>query len=258
MANKNNYMCNAKTDVHDEFYTQYETIETELKYYTSAFKDKIVYCNCDDYRISNFVKFFKNKDNFLKFGIKQFVATGYNKDGHGTYCTQFISERNVLVFHCGNLTGDGSFDSPECLDIFNKADIIITNPPFSRFKDIIQLMFDSNKQFMLIGNQNALTLKNVFPKIIEGKVWWSKGESLHAGIGYFINGGNYENISESDDKDFIRISQMRWWTNIKMTEPCPELTWNLTKTLADGEYLKYDNLEQATENIKKYLYDYAE
>lgn len=96
---------------------------------------------------------------------------------------------------------------------------------------------------MLIGNQNALTLKNVFPKIIEGKVWWSKGESLHAGIGYFINGGNYENNSESGDKEFIRISQMRWWTNIEMTEPCPELVWNLTKTLANGEYLKYDNFD---------------
>lgn len=242
MANKNNYMCNAKSEVHDEFYTQYETIETELQYYKSALKNKIVYCNCDDYRISNFVKYFKN--NFNKLGLKQFVATGYNKDGHGTYYMQYIGVNGSLVFQCGQLEGNGSFDSPECLNIFNTADIIITNPPFSRFKDIIQLLFDNNKQFLLIGNQNALTLKNVFPKIIEGKVWWSKGESLHGGIGYFINGGNYINTSESEDKQFIRISQMRWWTNIEMTEYCPhKLEWKLTKTLADGDYIKYDNFD---------------
>ena len=169
----------------DEFYTRLEDIEKELAYYVDYFKGKTVYCNCDDPCRSNFVRFFV--ENFRKFQLSALIATGFSKDGTGIlfqmdYSNQvhsiLKSKKNIRC-----LKGDGDFRSRECLELLKQADIICTNPPFSLSTSLLQLCFEYQKDFLVIGNQTLLTTKTGFP--------WIRDERLYLGYTrpkYFING----------------------------------------------------------------------
>ena len=170
---KNANLHTAKKEKNDEFYTLYEDIEKEMINYRNQFKDKVVYCNCDDYKISNFVKYFKN--NFHEFGLKELIATSYNPDGNGTYYSY-----NGALGYPDELEYNGDFRSLECLGIMLRADIIITNPPFSLFREYIDMIMKWNKQFIILGNMNAITYKEIYPLIKDNKIWW--GVSLNAVI----------------------------------------------------------------------------
>ena len=157
---KNDNLRAAKKAKNDEFYTQMKDIESELQHYIEHFKDKIIYCNCDT-PVSNFYKFFR--DNFEQLGIKKVVATGL-----GGYYADYdgVNERKVKI-----KDWDGDFRSELAVDILQKADIIITNPPFSLFREYIDLLVRYDKKFLIIGNQNAVSYKNVFPLFKDGKLW---------------------------------------------------------------------------------------
>ena len=170
----------AKKRKKDEFYTQLIDIENELKHYKAHFKDKVVLCNCDDPRKSNFFKYFA--DNFEKLGLKRLIATCYKSQDVDLF-SQGDCERAICQIYEGDkngnmvvdddevcvkeLKGDGDFRSAECIEILKQADIVVTNPPFSLFREYIAQLVKYDKKFLIIGNQNAIKYKEVFPLFME-------------------------------------------------------------------------------------------
>lgn len=203
MARKatNELLQKAKKQKNDEFYTQLADIESELQHYKSHFKDKVVYCNCDDPRISNFFRYFVS--HFKEMGIKKIIAACYkeqnmdlfntreNKHGFffeytGTELTDNDPKKaNVVYFK-----GDGDFRSPESIALLKQSDIVVTNPPFSLFRDYVTQLIRYDKQFLIIGNINAITYKEIFKLIQNNKVWL--GVNLGRGISGFIVPEHYE------------------------------------------------------------------
>lgn len=195
MANKNTNLHRAKRCKDDEFYTTYETIENELVHYTEQFKNKTVLCNCDNPFTSNFPKFFLQ--NFNVLGLKRLICTSFspyasvqpslfesfndnNSKGYildiskiskSDFTSETISDF-LLSTHCvKELNGNGDFRSLECIDYLKESDIVVTNPPFSLFKEMVSEIMKYNKKFLIIGNQNALTYKEIFPLIQNNLVW---------------------------------------------------------------------------------------
>lgn len=164
----------AKDSKKDEFYTQLGDIERELKYYKSHFKDKVVYCNCDDPRVSNFFHFFSY--NFEKLGLKKLIVTCYKNQDMDLF-SENKSEQAIYLVYEGDkndnripdpneigvkhLKGDGDFRSKECIELLKEADIVVTNPPFSLFREYVAQLMEYNKKFIIIGHQNAITYKDV-------------------------------------------------------------------------------------------------
>ena len=219
MSNTN--LKTAKKSKNDEFYTLMEDIEKELRYYTESFKGKVVYCNCDDYQQSNFYKYFYYNFHYLK--LKKLITTGYKSDDNGLYA---IYDGEIETN--GKLNGDGDFRSEECIEYLKQADVVVTNPPFSLFRQYVKQLMDYNKKFIIIGNKNALTYKEVFSFIKENKLW----------------------LGISSPNDFIQPSYAvkksmagltRWFTNIenkKRTQPI-----DLYKKYSFEEYPKYENFD---------------
>ena len=164
MNAKNTNLHKAKKEANDEFYTQYEDIAKEIEHYKEHLKGKVVYCNCDIPHFSNFHKYFL--DNFKELELKKLIVTGYVKNGNGK-CSVYDGEKSVDY----DLLGDGDFRGDECVDMLQKADIIITNPPFSLFREFIKVVVDNDKEFIVIGYKNAITYKDVFPLIKDNKMW---------------------------------------------------------------------------------------
>ena len=195
MANKNTNLHRAKRCKDDEFYTTYETIENELAHYAEQFKNKTVLCNCDNPFTSNFPKFFLQ--NFNVLGLKRLICTSFspyasvqpslfesfndnNSKGYildiskiskSDFTSETISDF-LLSTHCvKELNGNGDFRSLECINYLKECDIVVTNPPFSLFKEMVSEIMKYNKKFLIIGNQNALTYKEIFPLIQNNLVW---------------------------------------------------------------------------------------
>ena len=182
MANKD--LNKAKAAKKDEFYTRLEDIEKELKHYRHHFKGKTVLCNCDDPRCSNFFRYFTL--NFEVLGLKKVIATCYKNQDVDLF-SQHTCEKAVYQIYEGDknhnrkvdneeievkyLEGDGDFRSKECVALLKEADIVVTNPPFSLFRDFVALLVHYNKQFLIIGSQNAIKYKEIFPLIQANKIW---------------------------------------------------------------------------------------
>lgn len=182
MRNKN--LHKAKAEKNDEFYTQLPDIERELKHYTQHFKNKKVLCNCDDPRESNFFKYFALQFNVL--GLKELIATCY-KNVNPDLFSKHDNAKAVYQIYKGErrkdnypdmrkskvktLEGNGSYDSPECREILEDADIVVTNPPFSLFRDFIKTMLEYNKKILILGSMNSAGYKEIFPLIRYNKIW---------------------------------------------------------------------------------------
>lgn len=225
---KNNNLHAAKTAKNDEFYTRFDDINFEVNLaehgYRPFFKDKIVYCNCDDPEESNFWKFFKARFNGLK--LKKLISTHYDQEGKSSYKLEYDGERVVKT----ELEGNGDFRSPECVELLKESDIVVTNPPFSLFRDFIGLLMKYNKKFAIIGNMNAITYKEVFPLIKENKIW----------LGY-----SQPKIFIQPDGSEKKFGNILWYTNLdipKRHEPML-LGWKFEKGLEMGIYQKYDNYD---------------
>lgn len=223
---KNNNLHAAKTAKNDEFYTRFDDINFEINLaehgYRPFFKDKVVYCNCDDPEESNFWKFFKARFNGLK--LKKLISTHYDQEGKSSYKLEYDGERVVKA----ELEGNGDFRSPECVELLKESDIVVTNPPFSLFRDFIGLLMKYDKKFAIIGNMNAITYKEVFPLIKENKIW----------LGY-----SQPKIFIQPDGSEKKFGNILWYTNLdipKRHEPML-LGWKFEKGLEMGIYQKYDN-----------------
>ena len=171
---KNNNLHNAKRQKNDEFYTTRATVELELNHYKEHFRGKVVYCNCDDPIESEFTRYFARK--FEDWGLKKLISTGYKESGHGVMYIYEGDKNGNLVpdrseWKITELQGNGDFKSEECVELLKQADIVVSNPPFSLFREYVAQLIEYGKEFLIIGNKNAITYKEIFPLIKENKLW---------------------------------------------------------------------------------------
>ncbi len=233
ISNKN--LHKAKENKKDEFYTQLYDIERELSHYKEHFKDKIILCNCDDPEESNFWKYFSLKFNSL--GLKKLIATHYG-NGKPSYKLEKTNGDTIKT----PLKQNGDFRSPECIEILKEADIIVTNPPFSLFREFVAQLMEYNKKFIIIGHQNAITYKEIFKLIKENKIWLGYG--FNGGAGHFIN-KHYEDYATAGNhkEGMIRVSGVIWFTNLDIKKRHEDLILYKKYYSNEEEYPKYDNYE---------------
>lgn len=292
----NSTLRNANKAKKDEFYTQLTDIEKELRHYKEQFRGKVVYCNCDDPFESNFFKYFATNFNALglkqlittsykpspiantQLGLfgdekttnrtkgrpkptanKFIINEVHDIDGDGAFDLRDISEQ--LIANKNNewtpLKGEGDFRSPESIELLKQADIVVTNPPFSLFREYIAQLVNYNKKFLILGSQNALTYKEIFKLIKENKLWLGYD---NGGTKWFQVPEDYEIKTESRKKvvggvKYFSMGSVLWFTNMETTKRHQKLT--LYKKYTPEEYPKYDNYDAI--NIDKYAdipYDY--
>lgn len=250
MNSKNKNLHKAKKEKNDEFYTLLSDIEKEMVWYKDFFKDKVVYCNCDDARESNFFKYFS--ENFELLGLKKLITTGYIPGGHGVVL-EYSGDKNG-DFMVGDdeistreLAGDGDFRSPECIEFLKQADVVVTNPPFSLFREYIAQLMTFGKKFIVLGNMNAISYKEVFPNIKDNKLWWGCSTSGSARNMWFELPDDYEpntkndNYKEEDGIKYRRVQGIEWYTNVDHKKRHDKL--DLCKKYNPTDYPKYDNYD---------------
>lgn len=265
--NENDFLRKAKKNKNDEFYTQLEDIKRELQYYSEHFKDKVVFCNCDDPLSSNFYNYFV--ENFQKLGLKKVIAACYARqeldlftevstDSVRGYFYEYTGQRHekrtLTLDDVTFFKGDGDFRSAESLELLSQSDIVITNPPFSLFREFISIIMKYEKKFLVIGNINAITYKEVFESIKDNKMWM--GIHMGRGISGFIVPDHYElygtetNINENGER-IISPNNCLWLTNLDNFKRHKDI--ELTKKYEGNEnnYPKYDNYDGI--NVNKTL-----
>lgn len=243
---KNGNLHKAKAEKNDEFYTRLEDIEAEIKHYRKYFKGKVVLCNCDDPEWSNFFRYFAL--NFMFLGLKKLIATHYEPNGK-SYA--LVVDSNLDVNGDGKfdlkdavrvpLKGNGDFRSEECVKFLDEADIVVSNPPFSLFREYVELLMQHKKKFIIVGNGNAITYKEVFKYIKENKLWLGASKGV-CGKFTFIAPKTYVN-KFTFDKDGVHYAQVNnacWFSNLshdKRNTPL-DLVGN---TYTPEKYPCYDN-----------------
>ena len=266
-GNTNKILRQAKKNKMDEFYTQLSDIERELRHYRPHFKNKVVYSNCDDPRISNFFNYFAL--NFEQLKLKKLITTCYKNQDWNLF-SQNTSEQAVYLEYEGDknnnkvpdpeeigihpLKGDGDFRSEESIDLLKQVDIVVTNPPFSLFREYVDQLEKFNKKFVIVGHQNAITYSEIFSLIKENKLWLGYG--FKGGAGHFIN-TTYENTQTASDlrEGMIRVSGVVWFTNLKIKKTEEDLI--LYKKYSKDEYPKYDNYDAINvDKVKEIPMDY--
>jgi hypothetical protein len=285
-TSNNSGLRNANRAKKDEFYTQRSDIDKELKYYKNHFKNKIVYCNADDPFESNFFKYFAS--NFNALGLKKLIATSYsgspviggqlslfdikglknfknkepikieinevkdnNKDGAIDLSdVEWLlkNDKNVAI----PLKENGDFRSNESINILKKADIVVTNPPFSLFREYVAQLDKYKKKFLILGNSNSLTYKEIFKLIKKNKLWL--GVSIHSGDVEFQVPDDYEVRSKSlridvNGKKYVRVPSIRWFTNMDYVQRHEDLI--LYKKYNKEEYPKYENYNAINVDVTK-------
>ena len=284
----NETLTQAKEVKRDEFYTQLVDIEKEVRHYKDHFAGKVVYCNCDDPAESNFFRYFAMNFNLL--GLKKLMATGYNGspirgsqlafsdlagvDGEGAYLIEItevedhdgdgrvgFSDVEWLLRNDANSTrlldSNGDFRSEECVALLKQADIVVTNPPFSLFREYIAQLVEHGKQFVIMGDQNAITYKEVFPLIQSGKLWLGHN---NGGDKWFQVPEDYDIKTESHLKTekgikYMKIRRINWFTNLDHKKRHQELT--LSQRYNPADYPTYDNYDAINvDRVADIPYDY--
>ena len=284
MANTNTALHAANRNKKDEFYTQLSDIEKELSHYREYFKDKIVLCNCDDPYESNFFKYFAL--NFNALGLKKLMATCYDGspisglelplffeleentspkkvaykveiteipdlDGNGA---TDLSDVQLLLQSDNNimqpLQGNGDFRSAECIELLKQADIVVTNPPFSLFREYVAQLVKYDKKFLIIGNQNSITTKDLFPLIKDNKIWL--GVTMNGSNRWFRVPDDYEMTPSMKIEDGVKycfVKSVVWYTNIEHNKRKEELIlWRLYSPEEYPHYENYDAIEVGNVN----------
>lgn len=262
---KNINLKKAKDSKKDEFYTQLSDIERELKHYKHHFKDKVVYCNCDDPRVSNFFHYFSF--NFEKLGLKKLITTCYKNQNMDLFSTNDVEQAIYLEYEGDKnnnnlpdieeigvkpLKGDGDFRSKESIELLKQSDIVVTNPPFSLFREYVAQLIEYDKKFLIIGNLNALTYRDIFKLVKDNKLWF--GHSIHSGDREFMVPSDYplnaagSRVDEKGNK-YIRVKGVRWFTNMDYSERHEDLI--LYKQYDEGIYPNYENLNAINVDVTK-------
>lgn len=250
MANK--LLNDARQNKKDEFYTQLSDIERELAHYKEHFRGKTVLCNCDDPRVSNFFHYFAYQ--FEALGLRRLITTCYKNQTPDLF-SQHDCERAISLVYDGDkngnrvpdpeeigiheLQGDGDFRSPECIELLMQADIVVTNPPFSLFREYVAQLMRFDKKFIIVGHQNALTYREIFPLIVDNKIWLGYG--FKGGASHFMS--QYEDTATAGDhrKGMIRVSGVVWFTNLEIKKRHEDLI--LFRNYDPKDYPNYDNYD---------------
>lgn len=260
-------LSKAKTNKNDEFYTQLSDIESELKNYKDHFKNKVIFCNCDDPRTSNFFNYFSY--NFENLGLKKLMTTCYKnqeielfnkKEYENAVFLEYTGDKNenkvpdVDEIGIIPLKGDGDFRSIESIELLKQADIVVTNPPFSLFREYVDQLIKYDKKFLIIGNINAITYKEIFKLIKENKAWL--GINLGRGISGFIVPEHYELYgSEAGIDSFgnriISPNNCLWLTNLDTSKRHEDIVLSKKYYGNESEYPKYDNYDAINVNKTK-------
>ena len=228
IKSNNSNLSKAKKAKDDEFYTQLFDIENEIKHYKEHFRDKIVYCNCDDPEWSNFFIYFKN--NFNHLGLKKLISTHYSlnieKDkAYKLECVEYsIDENGTPKETKSYLDGNGDFRSQECINLLEESDIVCTNPPFSLFREYIAQLMEYDKKFLIIGSMNAITYKETFNLIMNEKIW--------------LGNTNVKKFRKPNG-EIKNFGNICWYTNLSHKKRNEEII--LWKEYNEEEYPLYDN-----------------
>jgi len=252
----------------DEFYTQLPDIERELRHYEEHFKDKIVLCNCDDPRISNFFHYFSY--NYEHLGLKKLITICYKNQNPDLF-SRHDTEKAIYLEYYGDkdddkvpspeeigikhLKGDGDFRSPECIELLKEADIVVTNPPFSLFREYVAQLVEYDKKFVIIGSLNAISYKEIFNFFKENNIW----------LGYGFKDGNayfktpyYKEFADgvyNPETGLVKFRNVTWYTNLDISKRHQDLI--LYKKYNPEEYPKYDNYDAINVNrVKEIPMDY--
>ena len=258
----------AKRNKNDEFYTQLVDIENELRHYTDHFKGKVVYCNCDDPRVSNFFHYFSH--NFERLGLKKLITACYKNQDFGLF-SRHDSERAIWLEYTGNsqggrvpkcedigvhaFNGDGDFRNAESTALLKQADIVVTNPPFSLFREYVAQLVEQDRKFLIVGNQNAINYKEIFPLIMSSRLWLGvtpKGQDMlfdvpkdyaQELVATAKEGSAYRVV---DGTVKGRLGNAAWFTNLDHRKRHDELI--LYKRYTPEEYPHYDNYDAINVN----------
>lgn len=226
MNSKNTNLQNAKAAKNDEFYTSLTDIEKEIYQYRNHFKDKIIFCNCDDPKKSEFWKYFHMNFNF--FGLKKLISTHYDTT-QPTYKMEYTGG-NDTDFNMGTITsllGNGDFRSPECIEILKECDIVVSNPPFSLFREYLPTLMQYEKQFIVIGNVNAVSYIKIFTAIKDNKIWF---------------GCSNPSDFMTPSGETVKLAGLcRWFTNLYV--PKRIQTLDLIEKYTPEKYPKFDNYD---------------
>jgi len=268
MAKKqlNKNLHSAKTQKQDEFYTQIADIERELKHYKDHFNGKTIFCNCDDPRVSNFFRYFSL--NFKKLGLKKLITTCYKNQDTNLFSVH-DSESAVYLEYTGDqdpdkveeyikpLVGDGDFRSEESIELLKQSDIVITNPPFSLFREYVAQLMDYEKKFIIVGSYNTITYREIFKLIKENRLW----------LGYGFSGGNayfktphakeFAHGVYDKDTDLVKFRNVTWFTNLDIQKRHEKIILLKKYFGSEHEFSKYDNFDAINiDKIKDIPIDY--
>lgn len=250
----NRNLAEAKKARQDEFYTQLPDIERELKHYRKHFKNKTVYLNCDDPRESQFFHYFSY--NFEKLGLKKLIAACYKSKSADLF-SQNEDERAVYLEYEGDKDGDripgpdeievkhfegnGDFRSAESIALLKQSDIVVTNPPFSLFREYVAQLMEYDKKFVIVGPKGAVTYKETFPLIMENRLW--VGYGFQSGNAYFKTSHPtaYAKGVYNEETGLVKFRNVTWWTNLDLSKRHEELT--LFQPYNPNDYPTYDNYE---------------
>ena len=260
---KNAQLNAAAAAKNDEFFTQLADIENELQHYKPHFEGKVVYCNCDDPRVSNFFHYFSH--NFKHLGLKKLITTCYKSKNPNLF-SRHDTKRAIMLEYDGfrdgdrvprcedigirELQGDGDFRSQECIEILKQADIVVTNPPFSLFREYIAQLVKYDKQFLVVGNQNAATYKDIFPLIRDNRLWLGitpKGQDMLFDVTPDYARELVANKKEGSAYRTVngtvmgRLGNAAWFTNLDHKKRNEELL--LYRTYSAENYPTYDNYD---------------
>lgn len=255
----NEMLNHAKSNAKDEFYTQLLDIEKELIYYKNCFVGKIIYCNCDNPKYSNFWRYFH--EHFTELGLKCLRATYYDVS-HKVYLYEYFGENDADLSCCNAiaLDGDGNFSFKACIAVLRQSDVIVTNPSFSLFREYLDLLMRYHKLFLIVGNMNAVTYKDVFPLFKDHKMWY--GISIHSGDRELSVPDDYNLYASgcyvgADHQKYIRVKGVRWFTNLACSQMCAALELHCSYRENPDKYLRYDEFDAININaVKDIPYDY--
>ncbi|MCL2742486.1 MAG: adenine-specific methyltransferase EcoRI family protein [Planctomycetaceae bacterium] len=262
-GNTNTSLRKAKSAKNDEFYTQLADIERECEHYKEQFRGKVILCNCDDPRVSNFFRYFFT--SFYRLGLKKIISVCYknlnpdlfsqHKDEQAVYCIYDGKDRNDDVIEDGDyeafvkrnewnvLQGNGDFRSEECIELLKQADIVVTNPPFSLFREFVAQLVEYDKKFIIIGSKNAVSYKEIFPLIVENKLWLGYG--FNGGNAYFKilpeAKGNFADGVYDEETGLVKFRNISWFTNLDTKKRHEVL--DLFSRYSPERYSHYDNYD---------------
>ena len=252
---KNASLGNARNNKEDEFYTQLPDIEKELSHYKEHFRGKTIMCNCDDPRISNFFRYFALKFNELE--LKRLITTCYKSQDVDLF-SQNDCEKAVWLDYYGNpndptstdfstvevkeLKGDGDFRSPECIELLKQADVVVTNPPFSLFREYVDVLMKYGKKFLIIGSQNNITYKEIFKLFKENKIWLGyKAGDMAFKVPEYYTPRETRYWEDETGQKWRSMGNICWYTNLDIAKRHEDIV--LYKKYSEEEFPRYDNYD---------------